>query len=324
MELVLQACVAIFILGNLLASQPLAQSLKETFKITTVNFNGEQMQITWAAKDYFPDRNVTFFYKFGTDRQNRVWKQCPNYILDQGYNSGCLFKTEGITLNVSIKDKNGSELLFNQALKSDFFIKPNPPENVTFHWKSDRITIEYNTPKTSVRCLMLELQYKSKYDKEWQSRKSECCKTEEQGFDPEKCYSFRFRLERLAPICNRVSYVSEWGEVTVWRNGNLLDSCADDINSLSNEVILLLSVLAVLLVMFFLLIFVCKWQRFQKSVMPAIPDPKHMFSDLFNDHNGNFQVLKLILTVQCEKALVILRCLRTSPRCVTYTVWEGK
>uniref|UniRef100_A0A8C8RS05 Cytokine receptor-like factor 2 n=1 Tax=Pelusios castaneus TaxID=367368 RepID=A0A8C8RS05_9SAUR len=227
--------------------------------------------------------------KFGTTRHNRDWKQCPNYILYQGYNSGCLFNTEGPTLNIFIKDQNGSEQLFNQSLKSDFFIKPNPPENVTFHWKNDTITVECKKPKKSPRCLNLEYQYKSKHDKEWQSRKSECCKVEEQGFDPEKCYSFRVRLERRVPLCNRIPYASEWGEVTVWRNGSLLDSCDDDIKSLSNQVILLLSVLAVLLAVFFLLIFVCKWQRFQKSVMPVIPDPKHIFSDLFNDHNGNFQ-----------------------------------
>ncbi|XP_007063277.1 cytokine receptor-like factor 2 [Chelonia mydas] len=291
MGLVLQAHAAIFILGNLVASQPLAQSLKETIKITAVNFNGEQMQITWAAKDYFPDRNVTFFYRFGTALQNGTWKQCPHYILDQGYNSGCFFKTEGLTLNISFKDKNGSEELFHHQLKSDSFIKPNPPENVTFHWKRDTVTIECNKPKTTARCLKLELQYKSKYDKEWQSRKSSCCKVEEQGFDPEKCYSFRVRLERLVPFCNRIPYASEWTEATVWRNGSLLDSCADDIKKkpLSDNVILLISVLAALLVIILLLIFVCKCQRLQKSVMPVIPDPKHIFSDLFNDHNGNFQ-----------------------------------
>lgn len=30
--------------------------------------------------------------------------------------------------------------------------------------------------------------------------------------------------------------------------------------------------------------------RLQKSVMPTIPDPKYIFTDLFNDHSGNFQV----------------------------------
>nr|XP_014435366.1 cytokine receptor-like factor 2 [Pelodiscus sinensis] len=289
MWLVLQAYAAIFILGNLMASQSLAQSLKGTVNITIVNFNGELMQITWAAKDYYPDRNVTFFYSFDTHSQNRVWKLCANYILDQGYNSGCFFKTEGKTLTMSIKDKSGSKELFNRSLKTDFYIKPNPPENVTFHWQGDTLTVGCSKPKTKTKCLKLELQYKSEYDKEWQSRKSVCCEVKEQGFDPEKCYSFRVRLERRTPICNVVPYSSEWGEVTVWRNGSLIDSCADDIKPLANHAILLISVLAVLLVIVFLLIFVCKWQRFQKSIMPIIPDPKHIFSDLFNDHNGNFQ-----------------------------------
>ncbi|XP_062430819.1 cytokine receptor-like factor 2 [Rhea pennata] len=288
MRLTFEACSAIFILDYLVASQSQSAGRKGTVRTSIVNFNNEQMQITWAARELFPGENVSFSYTF-EGGQHKVWKSCPTYLLDQGFNSGCLFKTEGSTLFISIMNSNRSKELFSKTLKSDFYIKPNPPENVTFLWKDDTVTVSCNEPKRAVKCLKLELQYKSKFDKGWQSRSSKCCSVGEQGFDPRKCYSFRVRLKRLVPLCNVVNYSSDWEAETFWMNGTSLDSCDDDIKSQSNTIILLSCILAVLLMIFLLLILLCKWQRLPKSVMPVIPDPKYVFADLFNDHNGNFQ-----------------------------------
>ncbi|NXC49081.1 CRLF2 factor, partial [Penelope pileata] len=260
---------------------------KDVISTTIINFNNEKMQITWAARELFPGKNVSFYYTF--EGKQKDWKICPTYLLTHGYNSGCLFKKEGHTLAFSIKNSNGSEELFSKQLKSDFYIKPNRPENVTFFWKDDTVTVTCKKPEKGVRCLSLELQYKSKFDKEWQSRTSKCCRVEDQGFDPRKCYSFRVRLKRLVPFCNVVDYSSDWEAETFWMNSTLLDSCDDDINTQSNTVILSICLMAVLLMIFILFILLCKWQRVQKSVMPTIPDPKYIFADLFNDHNGNFQ-----------------------------------
>ncbi|XP_010156557.1 PREDICTED: LOW QUALITY PROTEIN: cytokine receptor-like factor 2, partial [Eurypyga helias] len=261
---------------------------KDTISTKIINFNNEKMQITWAARELFPSENVTFSYTFD-EGKHKVWKPCPIYLLDQNYNSGCLFKTEGPTLAISIRNSNGSEEFFSKRLKSDFYIKPNRPENVTFFWKEDTVTVTCNKPEQAVKCLRLELQYKSKFDKDWQSRTSKCCSVGEQGFDPKKCYSLRVRLKRLVHYCNVVNYSSDWEAESFWKNGTLLDSCDDDIKSQSNKVIVLSFLLAVLLMIIILLILLCKWRRLQKSVMPDIPDPKYMFTDLFNDHNGNFQ-----------------------------------
>ncbi|NXC02110.1 CRLF2 factor, partial [Orthonyx spaldingii] len=260
---------------------------KDAINTTIINFNNEKMQITWKTKELFPNVNVSFFYTFD-EGKHKVWKPCTTYLLDQGYNSGCLFKTEGPTLAISIRKSNGSEEVFLKKLKSDFYIKPNRPENVTFFWKEDTVTVSCNEPERAANCLRLELQYKSKFDEEWQSRTSKCCSVGEQGFDPRKCYSFRVRLMRLLH-CNVVNYSSDWEAETFWMNGTLLDSCDDDITSQSNTVIVLSCSLAVLLMMLILLILLCKWQRVQMSVLPAIPDPKCLFTDLFNDHNGNLQ-----------------------------------
>ncbi|KFP33490.1 Cytokine receptor-like factor 2, partial [Colius striatus] len=261
---------------------------KDAINTTIINFNNEKMQIRWTSSKPFPGKNVSFSYTFD-EGKHKVWKPCPTYLLDQDYNSGCVFKTEGPTLAISIRNSNGNEEFFSKSLKSDFYIKPKQPENVTFFWKEDTVTVSCNKPETAVRCLRLELQYKSKFDKEWQSRTSKCCSVGEQGFDPRKCYSFRVRLKRLVPYCNVVHYSSEWEAETFWMNGTLLGSCDDDIISQSNTVIVLSFLLSVLLMILIFLILLCRWQRLQKSVMPAIPDPKYMFADLFNDYNGNFQ-----------------------------------
>ncbi|OPJ69517.1 cytokine receptor-like factor 2 isoform A [Patagioenas fasciata monilis] len=292
MKLTSQACLMIFTLGNLVASHSQSPGWKDAINTTIINYNNEKMQITWVARESFPSENVSFSYTFD-EGTHKVWKPCPTYLLDQGYNSGCLFKTEGPTLAISIRNNNGSEELFSKILKSDFYIKPNQPENVTFFWKEDTVTVSCNKPERAVKCLRLELQYKSKYDEDWQSRTSTCCRVGEQGFDPRKCYSLRVRLKRLVPYCNVVNYSSDWEAETLWMNGTLLgnrcDSCDDDIKSQSNTIIVLSCLLPVLLMILILLILLCKWQRLQKSVMPAIPDPKYVFVDLFNDHNGNFQ-----------------------------------
>ncbi|XP_052520800.1 cytokine receptor-like factor 2 isoform X1 [Tympanuchus pallidicinctus] len=288
MRLIFQECSVIFTLVNLVDT--LSQSLgqKDAISTTIINFNNEKMQITWATRKLFPGKNVSFYYIF-EDSKQKYRKICPTYLLTQGYNSGCLFKTEGYTLAFSIMNSNGSEELFSKRLKSDFYIKPNRPENVTFSWKDDTVTVTCNKPERGVKCLRLELQYKSKYDKGWQSRTSKCCRVGEQGFDPRKCYSFRVRLKRIVPSCNVVDFSSDWEAETFWMNSTLLDSCDDEIKTQSNTVILLSCLMAVLLIVFILLILLCKWQRLQKSVMPTIPDPKYIFTDLFNDHSGNFQ-----------------------------------
>ncbi|NXK58779.1 CRLF2 factor, partial [Sylvietta virens] len=262
---------------------------KRAIKPTIINFNNEKMQITWATRELFHNENVSFFYTFG-EGKHKIWKPCTTYLLDQDYNSGCLFETEGPTLAISIRNSNGSEELFFKEFKADFYIKPSPPENVTFFWKEDTVTVSCNKPERNAWCLKLELQYKSKFDKEWQSRTStKCCSVGEQGFDPRKCYSFRVRLSRRVPHCNVVKYSSDWEAETFWMNGTLLDSCDDDVTRQSKPVIVLTCSLAILLMILIFPILLCKWKRVQMSVLPAIPDPKYPLADLFNDHSGNLQ-----------------------------------
>lgn len=50
-----------------------------------------------------------------------------------------------------------------------------------------------------------------------QFRKTENCKFEIQGLDPEKCYSFQFRARFC---CSSSPYPSEWGPKIHWKNGS--------------------------------------------------------------------------------------------------------
>ncbi|XP_054830352.1 cytokine receptor-like factor 2 [Eublepharis macularius] len=286
MALGIQAYVVALLWSTLLASRSWAQYLKDNtetsmIKYSIINLNGEQVTLSWNAAQLFSDRNVTMFYRFDEHES----KQCPQYILDQGYHTGCHFKTEGEDLYIFIKDTAGKEPLYFDEQKISMFFKPNPPENVTFQWAEDKLTVQCNPPQQP-HCFMFELQYKSTLNQEWKSTKGRCCKIEDDGFDPGKCYSFRLRLERLE-ICNTIAYFSEWGAETHWKNGSSKDSC--DMEAESKAIILLTSVMAMILVAFALLMGVCRLERIRRIIMPAIPDPKHIYSDLFRDHNGNFQ-----------------------------------
>lgn len=82
----------------------------------------QQKGINWLTGKSVSIQQSFFIPRFEEGKQ-KVWKPCPTYLLDQGYNSGCLFKTEGHTLAFSIMNSNGSEERFSKILKSDFYSK---------------------------------------------------------------------------------------------------------------------------------------------------------------------------------------------------------
>ncbi|KAH0624660.1 hypothetical protein JD844_032340 [Phrynosoma platyrhinos] len=220
----------------------------------------------------------------GTILDDLRWKQCPQYIPDQGYNAGCVFQAEtDATLQISIRDTNGTKELYFDEQYIFKFLKPDPPENVSIQWGDGEVTAQCMPPQP-LQNFELEFQYKSRFDKDWQvrhwqSRKNACCKIKDQGFDLEKCYTFRFRLKYIYG-----DYSSEWSAKTLWTNGSSVVSEPE-----FNAIILLTSVMAGLLIIFVLLLCVCRLDRIRKTLMPIIPDPKNIYSELFTDHNGDFQ-----------------------------------
>lgn len=47
-----------------------------------------------------------------------------------------------------------------------FPVKPKSPQNLTFLWEQDKVIIEYKPP-FSLRCFILEYQYKSDFAEDW-------------------------------------------------------------------------------------------------------------------------------------------------------------
>ncbi|XP_039212748.1 cytokine receptor-like factor 2 [Crotalus tigris] len=194
--------------------------------------------------------------------------------------------TNGREFDISIRDANGTQELYQDfKLESIKFLKPKSPQNLTFLWEHDKVIIEYKPP-FSLHCFILEYQYKSDFAEDW-FRKNESCKFEIQSLDPAKCYSFQFRARFR---CSSSSYPSEWGPKIHWKNGSSIDSCeTDEFNPDLNIILQSSLVMAGLLIMTALLLYICRLKKIRKTLMPAIPDPKNIYSDLFRDHNGNFQ-----------------------------------
>ncbi|XP_070607917.1 cytokine receptor-like factor 2 [Erythrolamprus reginae] len=246
------------------------------------NIHNVQMKILWDSTERFTRGNFMVFYRF--DKKN--WKQCIQYVHDHGYIIGCIFKIEGREFDISIRDTNGTKEFYQDfKLESLKFLKPKSPQNVTFLWKHNKVIIEHKPPFVP-HCFKLEYQYKSEFDEDW-FRKNESCKFEIQNLDPEKCYSFQFRSRF---ICGSYSYPSEWGPKIHWKNGSSIDSCeADDFNPDLNIVLQSSLVMSGLLIMTAILLYVCRLKKIRTTLMPAVPDPKNIYSDLFRNHNGNFQ-----------------------------------
>ncbi|XP_062831394.1 cytokine receptor-like factor 2 isoform X2 [Anolis carolinensis] len=245
---------------------------------TIVCFQNNQTEVKWDDIKFL---NVTMFYRL--DGQDL--KHCPQYTFDQGYKIGCVFQAEhNANLQIFIKDANVTKDLYDDEQNIFKYLKPNPPENITIQWVNDEVTAKCITPKGS-HDFNFEFQYKSNFNKYLEIKKNECCKIKVQGFDPGKCYSFRFRLKN-----NNGDYFSEWSAESHWTSGSSVDSCSTDaFEPGSNTVILLTSVMGGFLIIFVLLLCVCRLSRIRNTLIPIVPDPKHVYSEIFTGHNRDFQ-----------------------------------
>nr|XP_015218861.1 PREDICTED: cytokine receptor-like factor 2 [Lepisosteus oculatus] len=151
----------------------------------------------------------------------------------------------------------------------------HPPENVTVTGKLDNIILKWNTPREGKNCYESNLQYKTQHDKHWQSKILQDFSLTLQKTDNEKCYLFRVRF-RYNDICSGSNW-SEWSPQITWRNGSVIDSCLVYNYNLKwyfSPLIILIP--AVLLYCIF------KVKRIRRTFLPQIPDPKHIFEELFN------------------------------------------
>ncbi|XP_011857517.1 PREDICTED: cytokine receptor-like factor 2 [Mandrillus leucophaeus] len=104
-------------------------------------------------------------------------------------------------------------------------VKPSSPKQVSFSWHQDAVTVTCSD--LSYRGLLYEVQYRSPFDTEWQSKQANSCNVTIDDLDAEKCYAFRARVKAMEDAYGPDTYPSDWSEVTCWQRGETRDSCPE-------------------------------------------------------------------------------------------------
>ncbi|PNI12630.1 CRLF2 isoform 3 [Pan troglodytes] len=282
-RLVLPRGAAVFLLGGWMA---LGQGgAAEGVQIQIIYFNLETVQVTWNASKY-SRTNLTFHYRFDGDE---AYDQCTNYLLQEGHTSGCLLDAEQRDDILYFSIRNGTHPVFTASRWMVYYLKPSSPKHVRFSWHQDAVTVTCSD--LSYGDLLYEVQYRSPFDTEWQSKQENTCNVTIEGLDAEKCYSFWVRVKAMEDVYGPDTYPSDWSEVTCWQRGEIQDACAETPTPPKPKLskFILISSLAILLMVSLLLLSLWKLWRMKKFLMPSVPDPKSIFPGLFEIHQGNFQ-----------------------------------
>ncbi|XP_055125514.1 cytokine receptor-like factor 2 [Symphalangus syndactylus] len=188
-------------------------------QIQIIYFNLETVQVTWNASKY-SRTNLTFQYRFNGDEAYDQW---TNYVLQEGHTSGCLLdaaQQDGI-LYFSIR--NGTHPVFTASRWIVYYLKPSFPKHVSFSWHQDAVTVTCSD--LSYGDLLYEVQYRSPFNMEWQSKQENTCNVTIEGSDAEKSYSFRVRVKGMEDAYGPDTYPSDWSEVTCWQRRDSLPFC---------------------------------------------------------------------------------------------------
>ncbi|XP_004768387.2 cytokine receptor-like factor 2 [Mustela putorius furo] len=271
------ASAALFLLADVMVSEDSA--LEGALQLQIINFNFETVQVTWNASKV-SGTNLTFLYKLSSDETN---SQCSNYILQQSRTAGCLLEAKKDEI-LCFSIWNATHSLLTKCQWISAYLKPSSPKDLNFQWHQEAITVTCSD--LPYKRLLYEIQYKSMFDTEWQSKEEETCNVTTDGLDAEKCYFFRARVKTMESSYGPDTYPSDWSEVTYQQSGELRDSCQQ--KKLVPKFVLI-SCMVALLTVFLLLLSLWKVRRVQKLLMPMVPDPKFSFPGLFESHQGNFQ-----------------------------------
>ncbi|XP_059858074.1 cytokine receptor-like factor 2 [Delphinus delphis] len=271
------AASALFLLGHLMASEE--TELRETLQLQIINFNFETVKVTWNASEY-PGTNLTFLQKLSS---NEAYRPCSQYTLQRGYTAGCLLEVEkDEVLYFSIR--NGTHPLLSKSLWISSYLKPRSLSDLSFQWHQGAVTVTCSD--LWYKDLVYEVQHKSTFDAEWQSKEAKTCNVTLDSLDDEKCYFFRARVKTLESSYGSDTYPSDWSEVIRQQRGKLTDLCQE--RRLFPNFILIAG-MATFLMASLLLLPLWKLRRVKKVLMPSVPDPRFTFSGLFESHQGNFQ-----------------------------------
>ncbi|XP_047392568.1 cytokine receptor-like factor 2 isoform X2 [Sciurus carolinensis] len=275
------AAAAVLLLGDLMAAGD--PGAGEELQLHIVCFNFETVQVTWNASG-LAGTNLTFFYTF---EHGALPTPCTNYTFQQGRTTGCFLEAEDQILYFSIR--NGSRLLLAMSQWMSDYLKPKSPKDVQFLWHSEGVSVTCSD--LPYPGLLYEVQYRSSFDAEWQSKEERTCNVTLGGLDTHKCYSFRTRVKTTETMYGPQATPSDWSEVTHWKRAELRDSCQEERDprrTQSPKLIVVCSAVTLLTVSL-LLLSLWKLQRVKRLLVPRVPDPKGTFPGLFEQHQGNFQ-----------------------------------
>lgn len=255
----------------------------EELQLHIICFNFETVQVTWDASAHV-GTNLTFFYTF---TQEAGYSPCTNYTLQQGHTSGCLLEGRDDILYFSIR--NGSQLLLSKSQWMSDYLKPRSPEDVHFLWHPEGVSVMCSD--LPYGGLLYEIQFRSNFDTEWESREARTCNVTLGGLDTQKCYSFRARVKTTEAQYGPHATPSDWSEVTHWQRAELRDSCQEKQGPPGTRFpkFILICSAVTLLTLSLLLLLLWKLQRVKRLLVPSVPDPKGKFPGLFEHHQGNFQ-----------------------------------
>ncbi|XP_047392569.1 cytokine receptor-like factor 2 isoform X3 [Sciurus carolinensis] len=149
---------------------------------------------------------------------------CTNYTFQQGRTTGCFLEAEDQILYFSIR--NGSRLLLAMSQWMSDYLKPKSPKDVQFLWHSEGVSVTCSD--LPYPGLLYEVQYRSSFDAEWQSKEERTCNVTLGGLDTHKCYSFRTRVKTTETMYGPQATPSDWSEVTHWKRAELRDSCQEE------------------------------------------------------------------------------------------------
>ncbi|XP_063809169.1 cytokine receptor-like factor 2 isoform X2 [Pseudophryne corroboree] len=155
-------------------------------------------------------------------------------------------------------------------------------------------------------CFQMVLQWKSSNDMGWKITmpSSKCssvkalfyCSFYDQNLYPENCFQIQLKFQTLK-VC--APHESEWSQTIFTKNGSVLDSCAEvtsptpieGVNdSFLQRYLFIIIFSTISCVVFFVILSLgCAMDRVKKCIFPAIPDPKNVFSELYDSHSGYLQ-----------------------------------
>ncbi|KAM5290315.1 cytokine receptor-like factor 2 [Glossophaga mutica] len=271
------AAAAVFLLGDFFFALG-NMAAGEALPLHIINFNFETVQVTWNASQH-TGTNLTFRYRFRGDNDS----QCPSYILQHGLTTGCVLKAKGDSV-MDFSIGNGTHPVLSKSLWISSYLKPDSPRDLRFRWHQEAITVTCSD--LPYRSLRYEVQHKSIFDEDWQSKEEDTCNVTIKALDAERCYSFRARVTAKESSYGPHTYPSDWSEVAHRQRGEPRDSCQK--TPVFSKLILVYGLVAAL-ILFLLPLSVWKLHRVKKLLVPRVPDPKVTFPGLFESHHGNFQ-----------------------------------